>query len=94
MSDDRLTLSDWLDIRLGALRDWFHRCPECGRRGYSNVSPRWQDDKTAQMLGIAAFGCPECGHSAIEERDAACDHTRCCRYHGTHSMPHKGCILR
>lgn len=32
--------------------------------------PKWRDDKTAQMLGIAQFGCPVCGYGAIKERDA------------------------
>jgi hypothetical protein len=37
------------------------------RRRYSQ--PFWRDDKTAQMLGVADFGCPRCGHGAIAERD-------------------------
>lgn len=32
--------------------------------------PFWRDDKVAQMLGIAKYGCPRCGRGAIEERDA------------------------
>lgn len=31
--------------------------------------PFWRDDKTAQILGIASFGCHRCGRGAIEERD-------------------------
>jgi hypothetical protein len=26
--------------------------------------PRWRDDKTAKMLGIADKGCPRCGAGA------------------------------
>lgn len=32
--------------------------------------PDWRDDKTAQMLGVAQYGCPRCGRGAIENRDA------------------------
>lgn len=91
---DTLPLSDWLLLRWWKVRDWLRRCPECGERGYGGKAPRWEDDKVAQMLGIAHFGCPCCGKGAVKERDAACDHTRCCKFHGTHSNPHKGCILR
>ena len=31
--------------------------------------PFWRDDKVAQMLGIAQYGCPRCGRGSIEERD-------------------------
>jgi len=31
--------------------------------------PFWCDDKTAQMLGIAQYGCLRCGRGSIEERD-------------------------
>lgn len=52
------------------LRVWFGRCPECRQRGYLGNGPRWEDDKVAQMLGVAAYGCPCCGKGATEERDA------------------------
>jgi hypothetical protein len=32
--------------------------------------PFWADDKTAQMLGIAQYGCRRCGRGAIAERDS------------------------
>lgn len=32
--------------------------------------PFWRDDKVAQMLGIAWYGCPRCGRGAVEQRDA------------------------
>lgn len=32
--------------------------------------PFWRDDRVAQMLGVAEFGCPRCGRGAVEERDA------------------------
>lgn len=31
--------------------------------------PFWCDDKVAQMLGVAQFGCRRCGRGAIAERD-------------------------
>lgn len=33
--------------------------------------PFWRDDKVAQLLGIAQYGCPRCGRGATEQRDAA-----------------------
>lgn len=33
--------------------------------------PFWRDDKTAQMLGVAEYGCPRCGRGATRQRDAA-----------------------
>ena len=33
--------------------------------------PFWRDDKTAQMLGVARFGCPRCGRGMEAERDRA-----------------------
>ena len=37
------------------------------RRRYG--MPFWRDDKTAQMLGVARFGCPRCGRGMEAERD-------------------------
>lgn len=31
--------------------------------------PFWRDDKVAQMLGVAQYGCYRCGRGAVEERD-------------------------
>lgn len=94
----RLTLADVINLRWWATRAWFRRCPECGARGRGNSpAPRWEDDKIAQMLGVAAYGCPRCGQGSVEERDAVCEieHAdRCCRYHGHHVNPHRGCVLR
>ena len=92
--ESRLSLSQRLQLRWWGARAWLRRCPECRVRGFGGNAPRWEDDKIAQMLGIATYGCPCCGEGAIEERDAACDHTRCCKIHGTHSNPHMGCMLR
>lgn len=64
-----LTDMTWWQVRWWQFIWWFRRCPECHRRGYGNVGPRWEDDKVAQMLGIAQYGCPRCGKGAIEERD-------------------------
>jgi hypothetical protein len=71
-SYDETPLSVALRLRLRwwAFLAWLRRCPECNLRGYSTASPRWADDKVAQMLGIAQYGCPECGKGAIEEWDA------------------------
>jgi hypothetical protein len=33
--------------------------------------PLWIDDKVAQRLGVAWYGCRRCGRGAIAERDAA-----------------------
>jgi DNA-directed RNA polymerase subunit N (RpoN/RPB10) len=60
-------------LRWWAFKAWFHRCPECGHRldkHYDSTGPRWEDDKTAHMLGIGKYGCRRCGHGAVEERDA------------------------
>lgn len=59
-----------LQLHWWHLRAWFGRCPECRQRGYLGNGPRWEDDKVAQMLGVAAYGCPCCGKGAVEERDA------------------------
>jgi hypothetical protein len=67
--DDTLPLADRIRIRWWTFRDWLRRCPECEQHGWSPLSPRWADDKVAQMLGVARYGCPECGKGAIEERD-------------------------
>jgi hypothetical protein len=32
--------------------------------------PFWRDDKVAQMLGVAHYGCRRCGRGAIEEQNA------------------------
>jgi DNA-directed RNA polymerase subunit N (RpoN/RPB10) len=59
----------WWELRMR-----FHRCPECGHwpdRHYDSIGPRWEDDKVAQMLGIAQYGCRRCGEGSIEERDGA-----------------------
>lgn len=66
---EHLTMSERTWIGWWRLRSLLRRCPTCGTRGYDPDSPSWSDDKTAQMLGIAYFGCPMCGHGAIEERD-------------------------
>lgn len=39
--------------------------------GWRYGMPYWREDQTAQMLGVAQYGCPRCGRGAIEERDAA-----------------------
>jgi hypothetical protein len=60
-------------MRWWEFKAWFHRCPECGHRPdrhYDSTGPRWDDDKTAAMLGIAQYGCRRCGHGSIAERDA------------------------
>lgn len=31
--------------------------------------PFWRDDKVAQALDIAQYGCPRCGRGAVEERN-------------------------
>lgn len=67
--DERLTLGQRLQLRWWGIRAWFRRCPECRVRGYGGNAPRWEDDKIAQMLGVATYGCPCCGNGAIEERD-------------------------
>lgn len=64
---DRLTTRDRLWLRWFTFRCWLRRCPECGERGWYPNSPRWEDDKTAQMLGIADKGCPACGKEATHE---------------------------
>ena len=33
--------------------------------------PFWREDKTAQMLGVAQYGCRHCGRGAVAERDLA-----------------------
>lgn len=33
--------------------------------------PFWRDDKVAQMLGVAQYGCPRCGRGMVAERDRA-----------------------
>lgn len=59
-----------LQLHWWHLRAWFGRCPECRQRGYLGNGPRWENDGVAQMLGVAAYGCPCCGNGAVEERDA------------------------
>lgn len=66
---ERPPLTLRVQIRWWALRAWFRRCEECSLRGRSEYGPRWEDDKVAQMLGIAHLGCPACGKGAIAERN-------------------------
>lgn len=61
-------------LRWWSFKAWFHRCPECGNRPdrhYDSPGPRWEADRIARLLGIGQYGCPRCGHGAIEQRDAA-----------------------
>jgi len=55
----------WRDnawVRWIQMRAWFRRCPDCRRRGYYPDTPRWDEDKTARMLGLPVEGhCPNCG---------------------------------
>lgn len=45
-------------------------CPIARRwRRWRWSQPFWRDDKTAQMLGVARFGCPRCGRGMEAERD-------------------------
>ena len=60
-SDVRLSVGDRIRLRWWKVRDWLHRCPECGVRGYYADAPRWEDDVVAQTLGTAGDGCPCCG---------------------------------
>ncbi len=58
-------------LRWWGFKTWLHRCPECGHRPdrhYESIGPRWEDDRVAQMLGIAQYGCRRCGHGASAER--------------------------
>jgi hypothetical protein len=67
-----MPFGDWVRLRWWRLLDHFHRCSECGHwpdAHRDGIAPRWEDDKTAHMLGIGRFGCRRCGHGAIEERD-------------------------
>ncbi|HJR88964.1 MAG TPA: hypothetical protein VJ782_02260 [Aeromicrobium sp.] len=44
-------------------------CPIRARwRRHRYHQPFWSDDKTAQLLGVAHFGCPRCGRCAIRDR--------------------------
>lgn len=55
---------------------WHHRpavhwlaCPIRSRwLRRRNRQPFWRDDKVAQMLGVAWYGCGRCGRGAITER--------------------------
>jgi hypothetical protein len=38
---------------------------------WRNHQPFWCDDKTANMLGVAQYGCRRCGHGAMQQRPAA-----------------------
>lgn len=41
---------------------WLHRCPDCGQHGWDPQTPRWEDDKVAQMLGLLhSDRCRACG---------------------------------
>jgi hypothetical protein len=47
-------------------------CPIRRRwRRWRIKQPLWRDDKTAQMLGVAQYGCPGCGRGSVVEWDAA-----------------------
>jgi hypothetical protein len=68
-----MPLGDWLRLRWWRFLDHFHRCSECGHwpdAHRDHIAPRWEDDKTAAMLGIGRYGCRRCGHGAIEERNS------------------------
>lgn len=61
-TDARLSARDWLLLRWWGFRAWLRRCPECGQRGYSTASPRWENDRVAHMLGIVTPDrCRCCG---------------------------------
>lgn len=64
---ERLTFNDRMHLRFHKELTRWRRCPECGERGYGTSAPRWEDDKVAQMLGIAHKGCPCCGHGSVGE---------------------------
>lgn len=69
---DDLTLAERFRLRWWGLRAWLHRCPECHHRPdrhHDSIGPRWEDDRVAQMLGVAQYGCRRCGAWSIEERD-------------------------
>lgn len=65
-------------------------------------SPTWTNKFGPERMSL----CPTCGNKrcpgAIDHHNACTgsnaagqDHlARCCTEHGTHVMPHKGCILR
>lgn len=64
MNGDHLTFIEWTEYRWIAFCLWLHRCPECGRRGHSPLSPRWETDRVAVMLGHHGRGRPCCGKGA------------------------------
>lgn len=69
-------LSDWkltFLLKWWKLKQWLTRCPECHERGYSDVSPKWSEDKVARMLGLAQYGCPTCGKGAMRAKRAEDD---------------------
>ena len=68
-TEDGLRMSERLRLLWWKALAWLHRCPECGHRpdGHKDWMPRWEDDRTARLLGIGQYGCRRCGHGAIEE---------------------------
>ena len=57
-----MTILERLQIWGWHVEAWFRRCPDCNRRGYWPTSPRWDEDKTARMLGLPIEGhCGNCG---------------------------------
>jgi hypothetical protein len=61
------------EMRWWKFKALFKRCPECHHwpDTHDDKYSRWEDDRVAQMLGSAKYGCPRCGNGCTEEREAA-----------------------
>lgn len=75
---DRIEAGEFSESKLGRWLGWAQAALVS-----ANVGVTLEDVKQIN-LRWAGDECPNC--------DA--DPTRCCREHGRHSMPHRGCILR
>lgn len=69
-----------------------YTCPECGALSHNphDEAERYcgrchQYEERAKNTRLAQL---------LAEAQCWCGRGRCCRVHQTHTMPHKGCILR
>ena len=61
--DEPLPWTLRVQIRWWAFRGWMRHCPECHRRGWDPISPRWDEDPVAHMLAaVTPDRCGACGH--------------------------------
>ena len=60
------------------------------------VAQAWTEEYgyTKPDKATAVYEATERLSQISQARSEPCDHSHCCWYHGTHTTPHKGCVLR